>query len=95
MSLSVPAQSALISAETPFDFAGGGALHIVGNMGIYVQRRFLGNMSYDCTQRFYIHSACQRVGGEGMSEIVKAEMLALGSLQGSFEYRPYRGRMTG
>ena len=38
--LSVPAQSALISAETPFDFAGGGALHIVGNMGIYVQRRF-------------------------------------------------------
>lgn len=34
--LSVPAQSALISAETPFDFVGSGALHIVGNMGIYI-----------------------------------------------------------
>lgn len=33
--LPVPTQSALISAETPFDFVGGGALHIVGNMGIY------------------------------------------------------------
>ena len=34
--LSVPAQSALISAEPPFDFVGSGALHIVGNMGIYI-----------------------------------------------------------
>lgn len=33
--LPVPTQSALISAETPFDFVGSGALHIVGNMGIY------------------------------------------------------------
>lgn len=32
------AQSALISAETPLDFVGGGALHIVSDMGIYVQR---------------------------------------------------------
>lgn len=31
--LSVLAQNALISAETPFDFVGGGALHIVGDMG--------------------------------------------------------------
>ena len=31
--LPVLAQSALISAETPFDFVGGGALHIVGDMG--------------------------------------------------------------
>lgn len=52
-------------------------------------------MSYDRTQRFYIHTARQCVGGEGMSEIVKAEMLALGSLQGSFKYRSYGGRMTG
>ena len=38
--LSVLGQSALISAETPFDFVGGGALHIVGDMGVYVQRCF-------------------------------------------------------
>ncbi len=37
--LSFLAQSTLISAETPFDFVGGGALHIVGDMGVYVQRR--------------------------------------------------------
>ena len=36
----VLAQSALISAEPPFDFVGGGALHIVGDMGIYVQHCF-------------------------------------------------------
>ena len=36
--LSVPAQSAFISAEPPFDFVGGGALHIVSDMGVYVQR---------------------------------------------------------
>ena len=30
-----------------------------------------------------------------MSEIVKAEVLALGSLQGSFKCLSYRGRMTG
>lgn len=52
-------------------------------------------MSYDRTQRFYIHAACQGVGGEGMSEIVKAEVLALGSLHGSFKYRSYGGRMAG
>lgn len=52
-------------------------------------------MSYDRTQRFYIHTACQGVGGEGMSEIVKAEVLALGSLHGSFKYRSYGGRMAG
>ena len=52
-------------------------------------------MSYDRTQRFYIHTACQRIGSEGMSEIMKAEVFALGSLQGSLEYRSYRGRMTG
>lgn len=52
-------------------------------------------MSYDRTQRFYIHTVCKGVGGEGMSEIVKAEALALGSLQGSFKYRSYGGRMTG
>ena len=34
--LPILAQSALISAETPFDFVGGRALHIVGNMGIYI-----------------------------------------------------------
>ena len=45
--LSVLAQSALISAETTFNFVGGGALHIVIDMGIYVQRCFRGNMSYD------------------------------------------------
>ena len=38
--LSVLAQSALISAETPFNFVGGGTLNISGDMGIYVQRRF-------------------------------------------------------
>ena len=52
-------------------------------------------MSHDRTQRFYIHTALQRIGGEGMPEIVEAEVLALGSFQGSFKYRPYRGRMTG
>ena len=52
-------------------------------------------MSYDRTQRFYNHTARQGVGGEGMSEILKAETLALGSLQGSFEWLSYRGRMTG
>ena len=30
-----------------------------------------------------------------MSEIVKAEVLALGSLHGSFKYRSYGGRMAG
>lgn len=34
--LPVLAQSAFISAETPFNFVGGGALHIVGDMSIYV-----------------------------------------------------------
>ena len=38
--LFVLAQSALISAETPFNFVGGGALHIVGDMSVYVQRCF-------------------------------------------------------
>lgn len=52
-------------------------------------------MSYDRTQRFYIHTARQGVGGEGMSEIVKTEVLALGSFQGSFKNRSYQGRMTG
>lgn len=52
-------------------------------------------MSYYRTQRFYIHTARQGVGSEGMSEIVKAEVLALGSLQGSFKNSSYQGRMTG
>ena len=30
-----------------------------------------------------------------VSEIVKAEVLALGSLHGSFKYRSYGGRMAG
>lgn len=34
--LPILAQNALISAETPFDFVSGRALHIVGNMGIYI-----------------------------------------------------------
>ena len=38
--LPILAQSALISAETSFDFVGGRALHIVGDMGVYVQRCF-------------------------------------------------------
>lgn len=52
-------------------------------------------MSYYRTQRFYIHTARQGVGSEGMSESVKAEVLALGSFQSSFKYRSYQGRMTG
>lgn len=52
-------------------------------------------MSYDRTKRFYIHTTSQSVGSEGMSEIVKAEVLALGSLHGSFKYRSYGGRMAG
>ncbi len=52
-------------------------------------------MSYDRTQRFYIHTARQGVGGEGMPEIVEAEVFALGSFQSSFKCRSYRGRMTG
>ena len=52
-------------------------------MGIYVQRCFLGNMSYDRTQRFYIHTARQRIGGEGMPEIVEAEVLALSKVLSS------------
>ena len=58
--LSVLAQSALIFAEIPFNFVGGGALHIGSDMGIYVQRRFWGNMSYDRRQTRIIRTRPKR-----------------------------------
>lgn len=47
--------------------------HLIGDMGVGVQRSGAGYMVQDGGQRFDIHPVCQGVGGEGMPKLVEVE----------------------
>jgi len=55
-------------------------LHFVCNMGVDIQRGAAGHMADDSGERLYIHPVLQGGSGEGMPQIMEADMLALGAL---------------
>ena len=91
--LLVHTQTALIFAEALLYLVGCTPLHIVGDMGVNVECRFRGNVTYDRRQRFYIHTVGKSGCSEGVPEIVEADVLTFCSFQGSVKHFPYRRRM--
>lgn len=63
--------------------SGGGPLHLVGHMGIDVQRGTAGHMANDGRKSLDVHTVLQGSGGEGVAQIVEAESLAVGTFQHS------------
>ena len=59
--------------ETAHNFAGP-FLHIARHMGISIQGKRRLRMAQDSRQGLGIHSAGQGVGGEGVPEIMKADI---------------------
>ena len=49
-------------------------------MGVDIQRGAAGHMADDSGERLYIHPVLQGGSGEGMPQIMEANMLALGAL---------------
>ncbi len=58
--------------EAAHDLAGP-LLHIAGHMGIGIEGERRLSMAQDFREGLGIHSAGQSVGGEGMTEIMKAD----------------------
>ena len=49
-------------------------------MGVNIQRGAAGHKTDDSGERFYIHTMLQGGSGKGMPQIMKTDMIALGSL---------------
>ena len=75
--LSTEARYTLPLGLTVFVDADGGLLpHVVGDMGVDIQRGAAGHMADDGGQRLDVHPMLQSVGGEHMSQIMEAHLLA-------------------
>ena len=55
--------------------------HLIGDMGVDVQRSAAGNVTNHRGESFDIHSMLQGHGGEQVAEVVEADVLAPGPLQ--------------
>lgn len=77
--------------RSPVDAGGGILPHGVGDMGIDVQCGGGRHMADDGGQRLDVHAMFQRVGGEGMPQVVKADVLAVRPIQNLGQLLPDGG----
>ena len=68
-------------ADEPTDGIGGVLLHLRRGVGVGIQREASRVMAQRAGQRFYVYPAFQGQRGEGVSEIVKPDMLRADGLQ--------------
>ena len=79
--LSGPVFSAHLLADDPTDGVCSVLFHLRRGMGVGVQREPSRVVAQGAGQRFHIHPAFQRQRGEGVSEIVKPDVLRADGLQ--------------
>ena len=65
------------------DLGCGSPLHLIGHMGIDIQRGAAGHMADDGRKGLHIHAVLQGSGGESMPQIVESKSLAAGPFQHS------------
>lgn len=68
-------------ADLTVDFGGRLKLHGVGDVGVDVQGGGRGDVADDHRQGFDVHAVLQCHGGEGMAQVMEANLLALRPLQ--------------
>ena len=64
-------------------------------MGVDIQGRGTGHMADDGGQSLDVHAVLQGVGGKGMTQVVKPQMLTPSPFQHSGQLFPYRRRVQG
>ena len=82
-------------SDTLVDTCGGGLTHIVGDVGVDIQRGRGGHMADDGGKGLNIHAVFQSCCGESMPQVVEAYLLALGVFQDDMQAAANRGRVQG
>ena len=77
------------------DGRGGLGAHGVGDVGIDVQRRGDAVVADDGGEGLHVHAGLQRQRGEGVAEVVEAELSAPGVVQDRLYPLAHRGRVQG
>lgn len=67
----------LAVADPALDLLRGLPLHGAGDVTVDIDGSRRGDMSDDGGERFHVHTVLQRGGGEGMAQVVEADVLAL------------------
>ena len=67
----------LAVADPALDLLRGLPLHGAGDVAVDIDGSRRGDMSDDGGERFHVHTVLQRGGGEGMAQVVEADVLAL------------------
>ena len=79
-------------AQATVDLGGGFTEHIAGDVGINVQRGRRRHMAQHGGEGLDVHAVFQGHGGEGVAQIVEADLLAPGPLQNDLEPPEHRAR---
>ena len=95
VSSDVPACEAAPHRRFPGDLVGGLLPHLIGHMGVDIQGRGTGHMADDDGQGLDVHAVLQGVGGKGVAQIVKPQMLTPRPFQHRGQFFPHRRRVQG
>ena len=79
-------------AQATVDLGGGFTEHVAGDVGINVQRGRRRHMAQHGGEGLDVHAVFQGQGGEGVAQIVEADLLAPGPLQNNLEPPKHRAR---
>ena len=78
-----------VSSNPLIDFCRCGALHLVGDMGVDVQGGGTGHMADDGGEGLDIHAVLQGGGGEGVAQVMEADVLTIGPFQNRGQSFPH------